>query len=45
MRQKLGQRRPRTLADAQRIDGMTPAALALILMQVRRAEAQTGNAA
>lgn len=45
MRQKLTQRRPRTLADAQRIDGMTPAALALILMQVRRTEAQTGNAA
>jgi tRNA uridine 5-carboxymethylaminomethyl modification enzyme len=36
LRQKLDRRQPRTLADAQRIDGMTPAALALILATVRQ---------
>ncbi len=35
LRQKLALRRPRTIADAQRIDGMTPAALALIIASVR----------
>ena len=35
LRDKLKRRRPRTLAEAQRIDGMTPAALALILMTIR----------
>ena len=38
MRQKLSARRPATIADAERIDGMTPAGLALILVAVRRAE-------
>ena len=38
LRQKLSARRPATIADAERIDGMTPAALALILVAVRRAE-------
>jgi tRNA uridine 5-carboxymethylaminomethyl modification enzyme len=38
LQQKLQSRRPRTLADAQRIDGMTPAALALVLAHVRNAE-------
>src|SRR5690606_36972910 len=36
IRQKLLQRRPRTLAEAQRIDGMTPAALAIVLAHLRR---------
>ena len=35
LRDKLKRRCPRTLAEAQRIDGMTPAALALILMTIR----------
>lgn len=38
LKDKLRRRRPRTLAEAQRIDGMTPAALALILMAVRQSE-------
>lgn len=40
LRQKMRTRRPRSLAEAQRIDGMTPAALAIILSHVRNAEAQ-----
>jgi tRNA uridine 5-carboxymethylaminomethyl modification enzyme len=35
LKQKLALRRPRTVAEAQRIDGMTPAALALMLTAVR----------
>ncbi|EAU41828.1 glucose-inhibited division protein A [Fulvimarina pelagi HTCC2506] len=38
LRQKLASRRPQTLAEAERIDGMTPAALALILVAIRRNE-------
>lgn len=36
MRQKLGQRRPATIAQAQAIDGVTPAAITLILSVIRR---------
>ncbi|CAN7229887.1 tRNA uridine-5-carboxymethylaminomethyl(34) synthesis enzyme MnmG [Phyllobacterium sp. LjRoot231] len=36
LKQKLKQRQPRSIAEAQRIDGMTPAALALIITQIRR---------
>ncbi|PYE89058.1 tRNA uridine-5-carboxymethylaminomethyl(34) synthesis enzyme MnmG [Phyllobacterium leguminum] len=36
LKQKLRLRRPRSIAEAQRIEGMTPAALALIITQVRR---------
>jgi tRNA uridine 5-carboxymethylaminomethyl modification enzyme len=36
LRQKLGAVRPRTLGQADRIDGMTPAALALIALHARR---------
>ncbi|GAB1580239.1 tRNA uridine-5-carboxymethylaminomethyl(34) synthesis enzyme MnmG [Phyllobacterium phragmitis] len=36
LKQKLLQRKPKSIAEAQRIDGMTPAALALIIAQVRR---------
>ncbi|HEV7415854.1 MAG TPA: tRNA uridine-5-carboxymethylaminomethyl(34) synthesis enzyme MnmG [Tianweitania sediminis] len=36
---KLDRHRPRTLADAQRIEGMTPAALALLLVHAQRAAA------
>ena len=38
---KLGSARPETLGQARRIDGMTPAALALILARIRLTERQT----
>ena len=41
LRQKMRTRRPRSLAEAQRIDGMTPAALAIILAHIRKSEAQS----
>ncbi len=37
-RQKLETHRPRSVAHAARIDGMTPAALTLILAQIRKSE-------
>ncbi|WP_152046462.1 tRNA uridine-5-carboxymethylaminomethyl(34) synthesis enzyme MnmG [Aureimonas psammosilenae] len=37
LKQKLALHRPKTLAEAERIDGMTPAALALVLLALRRA--------
>lgn len=37
LKQKLQLRRPATLADARAIDGMTPAALSLLIMHSRRA--------
>lgn len=37
VRQKLQQHRPRTIAQAGRIDGMTPAALTLLAVTLRRA--------
>ncbi len=45
LRQKMRDRRPRSVADAQRMEGMTPAALALILAHVRNAEARQAGAA
>ncbi len=38
LRQKLQQHRPTTLAQAQAIDGMTPAAITLLLAVIRRGE-------
>ncbi len=38
LRQKMSKRKPRSIADAQRIDGMTPAALGLILAHIKHAE-------
>ncbi|UIJ74247.1 tRNA uridine-5-carboxymethylaminomethyl(34) synthesis enzyme MnmG [Aurantimonas sp. HBX-1] len=38
LRQKLSARRPASIAEAERIDGMTPAALAIILVAIRRRE-------
>ncbi len=45
LRHKIATRRPRTLAEAQRIDGMTPAALAIILAHVRQGGRQLRGAA
>jgi len=39
LKQKMTDRRPRTISEAQRIDGMTPAALALLVARIRQAEA------
>src|SRR5690606_5975421 len=36
LRDKLKHRRPRTLAEAQKIDGMTPSALAIIMLNIGR---------
>ncbi len=38
LKQKMKQRQPRSIADAQRMEGMTPAALAIIVAHVRNAE-------
>ncbi|MCA0034936.1 tRNA uridine-5-carboxymethylaminomethyl(34) synthesis enzyme MnmG [Mesorhizobium sp. B263B2A] len=39
LKQKMQARRPRSIADAQRMEGMTPAALAIIVAHVRHYEA------
>ncbi|MEI8697999.1 tRNA uridine-5-carboxymethylaminomethyl(34) synthesis enzyme MnmG [Mesorhizobium sp. ISC15] len=39
LKQKMLARQPRSVADAQRMEGMTPAALAIIVAHVRNAEA------
>jgi tRNA uridine 5-carboxymethylaminomethyl modification enzyme len=39
LKQKLRERQPRSIADAQRVDGMTPAALAIIISAVHLAQA------
>ena len=44
LRQKLATWRPGSLAEAQKIEGMTPAALALVLMEIRRVETQSRQA-
>ncbi|RWA81437.1 tRNA uridine-5-carboxymethylaminomethyl(34) synthesis enzyme MnmG [Mesorhizobium sp.] len=38
LKQKMKSRQPRSIADAQRMEGMTPAALAVIVAHVRNAE-------
>jgi len=38
LKQKMAVRRPRSIADAQRMEGMTPAALAIIVAHVRHHE-------
>jgi len=38
LKQKITNRRPRSIAEAQRIDGMTPAAIALLIAHVRTLE-------
>ena len=44
LRQKMRDRRPRSVAEAQRMEGMTPAALALVLAHVRNGEARRAEA-
>jgi tRNA uridine 5-carboxymethylaminomethyl modification enzyme len=36
LRQKLDSRKPETLAAAQRIEGMTPAAIALVIAHIQQ---------
>ena len=45
LRDKLIKQRPATLAEAQRLEGMTPAALALVLMEIKRVESLSRGAA
>ncbi len=44
LKQKLSARCPRSLADAQRIEGMTPAALAIIITAIQHMSVQRGAA-
>ncbi|TYR31439.1 tRNA uridine-5-carboxymethylaminomethyl(34) synthesis enzyme MnmG [Mesorhizobium microcysteis] len=44
LKHKLAIRQPRSLADAQRIDGMTPAALAIVIASLQHRAAQRGAA-
>lgn len=44
LKQKLELRRPCSIAEAQKIDGMTPAALALIIATLRQAVSERGAA-
>ncbi|UCI30835.1 tRNA uridine-5-carboxymethylaminomethyl(34) synthesis enzyme MnmG [Mesorhizobium sp. B4-1-4] len=45
LKQKMQARRPRSIADAQRMEGMTPAALAIIVAHVRHQESAQRNVA
>jgi tRNA uridine 5-carboxymethylaminomethyl modification enzyme len=45
MKQKLQSHRPRTIAHASRIDGVTPAALTLLAAHVRRGKKATAKSA
>ena len=45
LRQKMQERRPRSIADAQRMEGMTPAALAIIVAHSHNAEASNRKGA
>lgn len=45
LKQKLAARRPTSIADAQRVDGMTPAGLAIILAAIHDYERQGRNVA
>ena len=45
LKQKLANRRPRSLAEAQRIDGMTPAALAIIISALHQNDPRERGAA
>ena len=43
LRDKLGAVRPETVAQAARIEGMTPAALVLVLLRARQREARAAS--
>ncbi len=45
LKQKIRDRRPLSIADAQKIDGMTPAALSLMIAHIRNAEGNAGRSA
>lgn len=45
LKQKIRDRGPRSIADAQRIDGMTPAAISLIIAHIRHAEEHSSRSA
>jgi tRNA uridine 5-carboxymethylaminomethyl modification enzyme len=45
LRQKLSMRKPRTIAEAQKIEGMTPAALSLLIVEIRKLEATDSRCA
>src|SRR5690606_523228 len=45
LKHKLAARPPRSIADAQRLDGMTPAALAVILAAIQEHERRNRSAA
>ncbi|MGO4834452.1 tRNA uridine-5-carboxymethylaminomethyl(34) synthesis enzyme MnmG, partial [Rhizobiaceae sp. 2RAB30] len=45
LKQKIRDRRPSSISDAQKIDGMTPAALSLMIAHIRNAEANAGRSA
>lgn len=44
LKQKLAQRKPTSIAEAQRIDGMTPAALAIIIATIQHLNNERGAA-
>src|SRR5690606_34497339 len=44
LKQKLKLRRPATIAEAQRVDGMTPAAVALLIAQIKKHSARAKRA-
>jgi tRNA uridine 5-carboxymethylaminomethyl modification enzyme len=45
LKQKLATRRPTSIAEASRIDGMTPAALAIILARIQASSSAVRGAA
>lgn len=45
LRQKLEDRRPRSVAEAHRIEGMTPAAMAILVSRIRQLELSASRAA
>ncbi len=45
LKQKIRDRRPSSISDAQKIDGMTPAALSLMIAHIRNAEGNAGRSA
>ena len=44
VREKLAQRKPRTIGDASSIEGITPAAINLILIHIKKRDLVSENA-